>query len=98
MENKSTDRVTDTFDQASVLEEMFRDMALAAHKAKTAVPPGEVPDEDEDGNRYCIACGDEIPKARVALLPHAVRCVKCEARRENMQRIATARGGFSEAE
>jgi DnaK suppressor protein len=91
MEEKSTDRVLDVLDQATVIEEMFRDQAMAAHRARAAVT--EQPDEDEDGNRYCLTCGDEIPALRIKYLPNAVRCVSCESKRENQQRIASARGG-----
>ncbi|MGF1446379.1 MAG: TraR/DksA family transcriptional regulator [Pikeienuella sp.] len=26
---------------------------------------------------YCVACGEEIPAARLDAVPHAARCVRC---------------------
>lgn len=92
MEECSTERPIDPLDHASAVEEMLRNHAIAAHKAR--IVTNEVPDEDEEGNRYCVSCGDDIPAARVALVPHAVRCVKCESALEERKRIARARGGF----
>ena len=39
---------------------------------------------DIDAGRYgiCRECGEEIPKARLKILPFATRCVACQARLE----------------
>jgi DnaK suppressor protein len=40
---------------------------------------------DMDAGRYgiCRDCGEEIPKARLKILPFATRCVSCQARMED---------------
>jgi DnaK suppressor protein len=70
--------MTDQFDRASELEQEHRDRALAAQRNR----PIEEPDEDAHGVRYCLACGDIIPKQRVELVPTAVRCVACQNKKE----------------
>jgi DnaK suppressor protein len=39
---------------------------------------------DIDAGRYgiCRECGEEIPKARLKILPFATRCVACQGRLE----------------
>jgi len=91
MDENSSERPIDPLDHASEVEEMLRKHAIDAHKHRTVTR--EVPDEDEDGNRYCTSCGDDIPAARVKLVPDAVRCVKCESAKEERNRIARSRGG-----
>ncbi|MGO2235545.1 MAG: TraR/DksA family transcriptional regulator [Marinomonas sp.] len=70
--------MTDQFDRASELEQEHRDRALAAHRNR----PIEEPDEDEYSVRYCLDCSHIIPKQRVELVPHAVRCVSCQNKKE----------------
>lgn len=67
----------DEADIASEFEERARADALAAQRAITQ----EDPDEDEQGNRFCLDCGEPIPAARVAAV-NAVRCVDCARLRE----------------
>ncbi|MBU2763340.1 hypothetical protein HFQ13_09300 [Acidithiobacillus sp. VAN18-1] len=74
-------------DIAAEYEQRDRDMALARRRAA----PMEEPDEDGNGNRYCLDCGEIIPKARVAAVM-AVRCVDCAGHREKMLRIQGAVG------
>ena len=76
----------DEFDNAMAIEERnhaFR-LAEAARAARARLTPTEPPDEDAEGNRYCLDCGDSIPRARVESV-NAVRCVACTALRENRQ-------------
>jgi len=68
----------DEADVAAALEEQQRESALARLRAST---PEEDLDEDEEGNRYCLDCGDTIPEARVRAV-NAVRCVYCASARE----------------
>lgn len=70
--------MTDQFDKAQELEQTFRDKALA-HQLNR---PVEEPDEDEDGNRYCLDCGALIPQDRLDAYPSAVRHVSCQSRKE----------------
>ena len=78
----------DIADIAAVYEQRDRDQALARMRSG----PVEAPDEDDEGNRYCLGCGDTIPKARVEAV-QAVRCVGCAERKERGERLARMRGG-----
>ena len=71
--------MTDQFDKAQEVEQIFRDRALA-HQLNKSV---ERPDEDEDGNRYCLSCGKPIPVTRLKAMPTAVRCINCQSLRES---------------
>lgn len=70
--------MTDQFDKAQELEEQHRQIALA----NRPVHQVEAPDEDEDGNRYCLTCGAFISKQRLDAQPNAVRCVFCQSLKE----------------
>ncbi len=70
--------MTDQFDKAQELEQTFRDRAIASQLKRQA----EKPDEDENGVRYCLGCGIEIPPKRLEAAPQAVRCVSCQSRKE----------------
>ena len=81
----------DSFDQAMDIEERIleRNRADAARTAREKLAPPEKPDEDDKGNRFCLDCGDRIPRKRVASV-NAVRCVACAQLREKF-RVRTAR-------
>ncbi|MDA8152881.1 MAG: hypothetical protein M0003_09250 [Acidithiobacillus sp.] len=64
--------------------------ALARQRA--ALVPQEEPDEDAQGNRYCLDCADIIPSERVQAV-EAVRCVTCAAKRERFTKLTQGRGG-----
>lgn len=51
----------------------------------------EAPDEDDEGNRHCLDCGDTIPRARVEAV-QAMRCVGCAGIKERGRRLARMRG------
>ena len=34
-------------------------------------------DASRCGHRFCVQCGDKIPRERLAILPDAVLCVRC---------------------
>lgn len=36
---------------------------------------------EDDSYGYCLVCGDEIPEARLNVVPHAPTCVRCAERR-----------------
>lgn len=40
----------------------------------------------EEGEQYCVDCGDEIGLARLAALPSAKRCVDCQYKLERKRR------------
>lgn len=63
----------DAIDRAADLEQRQRDQAIKAALKR----PIETPRQDENG-RYCISCDIEIPAARLAAVPHAVRCISCQ--------------------
>ena len=76
----------DEFDKAMAIEEHNHTLRLAeaARAARERLTPTEPPDEDAEGNRFCLDCGDSIPRARVESV-NAVRCVACTVLRENRQ-------------
>ena len=67
----------DDFDLASLFEEQYRALVLAA-----ATRP--IPAEPVKSERYCVndACGDEIPQARRDAVPGCRFCIKCQKQRE----------------
>lgn len=85
---------SDPSDLASSIEEQQRAAALAAARSRSIST--EAPDEDDQGNRYCLDCGETIPPARIAAVG-AVRCVDCALALECRQRFSkfTGKGGLS---
>lgn len=63
----------DLYDQASVLEEMQREIAVAAARARA--PHGE-------SRVNCARCGEEIPLERRRAVPGCTHCFDCQARKE----------------
>ncbi len=84
----------DETDCAQAYAECFRNAALAAHfrkikepspKKPVAIRPASDPGAGPDGageGRICPDCGKPIPAARLAAMPGATRCTRCEAKRE----------------
>lgn len=65
----------DEIDRAQRQEQRTRDLAI-----KAALNNGreiEQPDE-ENGIRYCLDCGLDIPNDRLKVRPDSVRCVECK--------------------
>ena len=58
----------DLLDRASELEEAERAAGTQAVRAQLAQP----------GATECEDCGDQIPEARRAAMPNAVRCAPCQ--------------------
>ena len=86
-----TERCPDPVDAASnneleAVATALRNRAIEAQQSR------EAPDEDEQGNRFCLDCGEQIPPDRVAAVA-AVRCVRCASRREKQGRIGRQKGG-----
>lgn len=65
----------DEIDRAQRQEQRTRDMAIKAQLQRDIET--DKPDE-ENGIRYCLDCGLEIPKARLEKRPESVRCVDCK--------------------
>lgn len=80
-------------DEADMANEILeQNLALAlAQRASAHQEHPEPPDEDNQGNRYCLDCGEIIPPERVQLV-QAVRCVHCAGKRERRQKHQS--GGF----
>ena len=68
----------DEIDRSAAAEALFRQSALT--KAQTR--PHEAQEIDAQGRVVCLDCGEPIPAARLRALPHAVRCVDCQAEYE----------------
>ena len=71
--------MTDEVDKQQELDQLFLDAAISNQLTHSCV---EQPDEDEDGNRYCLDCGALIPPERIKANPYAVRDVSCQSRKE----------------
>ncbi len=63
---------------------------VAAHNARRQNT--EPPDEDADGNRLCLDCGEVIPQERV-IAANAVRCIDCAQRLERLANKFAAQTG-----
>ena len=68
-----SDYSADSFDQASEVEAMFREKAIAAARASVIIP------SDFDG-KHCIDCDLEISAGRLAL--GKFTCIYCQELRE----------------
>jgi phage/conjugal plasmid C-4 type zinc finger TraR family protein len=66
----------DEFDAAQALEERYRHAAIAAVRqgAREARRPS--------GQEDCEACDQPIPAERLAIVPGATRCVRCQTLRD----------------
>ena len=70
--------MTDIFDEASALEQMQREQALAAHARRARIYAKSV----EDSAAHCQYCEEEIPQGRREALPGVQSCVTCQSARE----------------
>ena len=75
--------MTDLFDRAQKNEQESRDRDLANQLAKRRI---ETPDQDAEGNRFCLSCGEQIASERLEAAPDAVRCVPCQSWQETLGR------------
>ena len=89
-ENIEYERLADISDIGTQNAEEQLALSLSAHRA--AMTPTEDPDEDAQGNRYCLDCAEIIPQERVQAV-RAVRCVACAGKREQFSKLARSRGG-----
>lgn len=61
-------------DRAQDLENFQRDNALKAQALKAKEPPQDI---DQNGNVWCIDCGEEVAPKRLA-----ARCIDCQGLHE----------------
>ena len=66
----------DAIQAKSVAEAVLNEARIRQSKLETAL--GRI-DDDEFG--ICMDCGEEIPMARLELVPEALKCVRCADRR-----------------
>lgn len=72
----------DQIDMASSLEEQFRNLSL--HQARKMLYGSmEKSAPQTEGVVYCVDCDKEIPKRRLEVVPHAKRCIQCQAEQES---------------
>lgn len=74
--------MSDIIDIANEHAERHREDALRNFDARRAQRDGGGP---RRGDNRCELCGDEIPAARLAVLPHASMCVDCQGFSEQKQ-------------
>ncbi len=79
----------DPWGSASMTHDDEVTAAVVDHRAREL---GEIDRalEDIDAGRYgiCRDCGEEIPAARLRVLPFATRCVRCQTSSEALGRAA----------
>lgn len=73
--------MADIADQAEHQEEMARNMVIKSHQNRKK----EMPEFDNEGNRICTDCGDEIDERRIKAID-AVRCVCCQSTLEKEEK------------
>ncbi|HCJ7368293.1 TPA: TraR/DksA family transcriptional regulator [Enterobacter hormaechei subsp. xiangfangensis] len=59
---------SEIIDQASVLEEMMREQAIAAHRLN----------HNTVSATHCSDCGEDIPEPRRAAVPGCHTCAECQ--------------------
>lgn len=59
-------------DQASALEEMMREQAIAAHRLN----------HNAVSATHCVECEEELPEARRKAYPGCQRCADCQEEEE----------------
>ena len=73
---------SDNLDQAALIEDAFREKAIAF------IRQVETPPTDFDG-KHCFECDDVIPEARLAL--GKFRCVPCQELEERGRKFSYSR-------
>ncbi len=83
----SFDEVRDSVESSHALIQEDLDLALLQLKSETLE---KIEDAlvrlDERTYGYCFECGEEIARQRLATLPFALRCTRCEEAREAAER------------
>jgi DnaK suppressor protein len=79
----SLDEVRDSVETSDALIQEDLDLALLQLKSETLEKiENALARLDERTYGYCFECGEEIARQRLASLPFAVRCTRCEEGRE----------------
>jgi len=66
----------DEIDRAQEQEAQYLAACLANARARAGC--SEPQERDEQGRVVCADCGETIPPARLAKVPTATRCTKCQ--------------------
>ena len=73
----------DDADRAEVLNSVFlKEQIRKARGALEAGPAFQV----EQGARFCLECGEKIPKARLRAMPGCQLCMECQQELERMEK------------
>ncbi len=64
------DRFADDLDLAQCRIDQVTELAVAAIRNRSGF---------SSGRQFCLDCGEKIPAQRLAHVPHALRCVPCQA-------------------
>ncbi|BBL73657.1 TraR/DksA C4-type zinc finger protein [Methylomagnum ishizawai] len=90
----------DADERAEVASESDRPAYHAAESTLIALasryePAHDPQDRDAEGNIICAECGDLISPARLAALPHTIRCYACQREEERVEaRLQREYGGW----
>jgi DnaK suppressor protein len=83
----SFDEVRDSAESSDALVQEDLDLALLQLKSETLEKiENALVRLDERTYGYCFECGEEIARQRLASLPFALRCTRCEEGRETAAR------------
>ncbi len=95
----SLDEVRDSVESSHALIQEDLDLALLQLKSETLEKIEDALGRlDERTYGYCFECGEEIARQRLATLPFALRCTRCEEAREAAARAEKTSGRRSHPE
>lgn len=69
--------MTEIIDQASALETMMREQAIAAHRIN----------HNAASAKHCSDCGEDIPELRRVKVPGCQRCASCQQDEESRMKL-----------
>lgn len=81
METHSDGNDIDPIDKASRVTEQFIQQQLDAHNNRAIDTPLVI-----KGQRCCVDCEEVVDSDRLIYVPHAVRCVVCQAAHESVNK------------
>jgi DnaK suppressor protein len=71
----------DIIDEAQEFDRKFQEKSLHDFRMLRGEVK-EITSLSINGRPICLDCDDEIPPARIAVNPNAVRCIDCQAKKE----------------